>query len=54
MPGHLHDDRRKASPNPEVKAIIEQSRQQAGLIKAGISIRAFGPQARLLISVFDV
>ena len=39
--------RRKASPNPEVKAIIEQSRQQAGLVKAGISVKAFGPQARV-------
>ena len=38
--------RRKASPNPEVKAIIEHSRQQAGLMKAGISVKAFGPQVR--------
>jgi hypothetical protein len=38
--------RRKASPNPEAKAIIEKSREQAGLMKAGISVKAFGPQAR--------
>lgn len=38
--------RRKASPNPEVKPIIEESRQKAGLIKAGLSVSAWGPQAR--------
>ena len=37
-----------------MKAIIEQSRQQAGLIKAGISIKAFGPQARLCTSTVTI
>ena len=43
--------RRKASPNREVKAIIEKSREQAGLMKAGISVKAFGPQARPCIAL---
>jgi len=42
---YAFDKKRKASPNPEMKAIIEDSRQKAGLIKAGLSLgKGFSPQ----------